>query len=260
MTKEEYFLNPNKCNVCLSIIEYNSRARVRNRKYCNLQCFSKSRTIISIEDYEKNPLKCSECKEIISFDKKKNRKLNVYFCGNKCAALYRGRNFKLSDAGLKSLIEKQTEIQKKVWTKEKRLEHSLKMKKAVNDNPESYSSKNVCGRVKTIKTIDSLGNETSCLGKWELLVIDYLNKNNIRWSNKIEENFQYYWNESYHRYFPDFKLLDYDNVFIEVKGYERDRDKAKWEQFPHKLIIIKKEEIEKLKTNKFQLTFENLTI
>ncbi len=76
----------------------------------------------------------------------------------------------------------------------------------------------------------------------------------------IEENFQYYWNESYHRYFPDFKLIDYDNVFIEVKGYERDRDKAKWEQFPHKLIIIKKEEIEKLKTNKFQLTFENLTL
>jgi hypothetical protein len=260
MTKEEYFLNPNKCNVCLSIIEYNSRARVRNRKYCNLQCFSKSRTIISIEDYEKNPLKCCECKEIISFNKKKNRKLNVYFCGNKCAALYRGRNFKLSDAGLKSIVEKQKILQKKVWTKEKRLEHSLKMKKAVNDNPESYSSKNVCGRVKTIKTIDSLGNETSCLGKWELLVIDYLNKNNIRWSNKIEENFQYYWNESYHRYFPDFKLIDYDNVFIEVKGYERDRDKAKWEQFPHKLIIIKKEEIEKLKTNKFQLTFENLAV
>ena len=128
MTKDEYLLNPNKCNVCKSTIEYNSRARVRNRKYCNLQCFSKSRTIISIEDYEKNPLKCCECKEIISFDKKKNRKLNVYFCGNKCAALYRGRNFKLSDDGLKSLIEKQTEIQKKVWTKEKRLEHSLKMK------------------------------------------------------------------------------------------------------------------------------------
>ena len=134
------------------------------------------------------------------------------------------------------------------------------MKKAVDDNPESYSSKNVCGRVKTIKTIDSLGNETSCLGKWELLVIDYLNKNNIRWSNKIEENFQYYWNGSYHRYFPDFKLIDYDNVFIEVKGYERDRDKAKWKQFPHKLIIIKKEEIEKLKTNKFQLTFESFAV
>ncbi len=231
MTEEEYLLNPNKCNVCSSIIKYNSRARERNRKYCSLQCFAKSRTILSIDDYEKNPLKCCECNQIILFSKKRKRK-KVYFCGNKCAAIYRGRNFKLSDAGLKSLIEKHKVIQKKVWTKEKRLEHSLKMKKAVDDNPESYSSKNVCGRVKTIKTIDSLGNETSCLGKWELLVIDYLNKNNIRWSNKIEENFQYYWNESYHRYFPDFKLLDYDNVFIEVKGYERDRDKAKWEQFP----------------------------
>lgn len=259
MTKEEYYLNPNKCNVCFSTIDYNSRTRVRNRKFCSLLCSGKSHTQFTIEEYEKNPLKCCECNQIILFSKKRKRK-SVHFCGNKCAAIYRGRNHKLSDVGLKSLIEKQTEIQKKVWTKEKRLEHSLKMKKVVDANPDSYSSKNVCGRVKSIKIVDSLGNETSCLGKWELLVINYLDKSNIRWSNKIEENFQYYWNESYHRYFPDFKLLDYDNVFIEVKGYERDRDKAKWEQFPHKLIIIKKEEIEKLKINKFHLTFEKLAV
>ena len=54
MTKEEYYLNPNKCKVCNSIIEYNSRARVRNRKYCNLQCSGKSKIQLSIEEYEKN--------------------------------------------------------------------------------------------------------------------------------------------------------------------------------------------------------------
>lgn len=258
MTKEEYLLNPNKCKSCKEIIPYNKRKRVRNKTFCKVQCFNVFDALQRKMEYEKNPKKCQECNGNIPYGSKRTKK--VWFCGVSCAAKYKGRNFKLSDAGLKSIVEKQKILQKKVWTKEKRLEHSLKMKKAVNDNPESYSSKNVCGRVKTIKTVDSLGNETSCLGKWELLVIDYLNKNNIRWTNKIEENFQYYWNESYHRYFPDFKLLDYDNVFIEVKGYERDRDKAKWEQFPHKLIIIKKEEIEKLKTNRFQLTFENLAV
>lgn len=259
MTKEEYYLNPNKCVNCSGIIEYNSRTRERNRKFCSLQCSGKSRSKILIEEYEKNPLKCCECNQIIPFTKNK-KKRNVYFCGNKCAGIYRGRNFKLTDAGLKSIIEKQKILQKKVWTKEKRLEHSLKMKRVVDINPDSYSSKNVCGRVKTIKTIDSLGNETSCLGKWELLVVDFLNKNNIRWTNKIEENFQYYWNGSYHRYFPDFKLIDYDNLYIEVKGYQRERDNAKWNQFPHRLIIIKKDEIEKIKTNDFQLTFEKFVV
>ncbi len=95
-------LNPNKCKVCNSIIEYNSRARVRNRKYCNLQCSGKSKIQLSIEEYEKNPLKCCECNQIVLFSKKRKRK-SVHFCGNKCAAIYRGRNFKLSDAGLKSL-------------------------------------------------------------------------------------------------------------------------------------------------------------
>ena len=255
MTKEEYDLNPNKCKSCMEVIPYNKRKRVRNKTFCKVQCFNVFDAFQRRMEYEKKPNLCLLCKKEISLKKRKNN-----CCNKSCSQKLKMKLNPLTKEQLNKISEKQKILQKKVWTKEKRLEHSLKMKKAVNDNPESYSSKNVCGRVKTIKTVDSLGNETSCLGKWELLVIDYLNKNNIRWSNKIEENFQYYWNESYHRYFPDFKLLDYDNVFIEVKGYERDRDIAKWEQFPHKLIIIKKEEIEKLKTNKFQLTFENLAV
>jgi len=256
MTKEEYYLNPNKCKSCEVIIPYNKRRRSRDKIFCNIQCFNAYDSLQKRTEYEKNPKLCLLCKKPIQFLKR----IKNDCCGNSCALSLRMRMNPFTSEQINRIKIKSSITQKKVWTKEKRLEHSLKMKKAVNDNPDSYSSKNVCGRVKTIKTIDSLGNETSCLGKWELLVIDFLNKNNIRWTNKIDENFQYYWNESYHRYFPDFKLLDYDNVFIEVKGYERDRDKAKWEQFPHKLIIIKKEEIEKLKTNKFQLTFEKLMV
>jgi len=256
MTKEEYLLNPNKCKSCNDVIPYNKRKRARNKTFCKIQCFNAFDSLQKRMEYDKNPKLCLVCKKQIPFLKR----IKNDCCSNSCALSLRMKLHPFTNEQIERIKIKSSLTQKKVWTKEKRLEHSLKMKKAVNDNPESYSSKNVCGRVKTIKTIDSLGNETNCLGKWELLVIDYLNKNNIRWTNKIEEDFQYYWNESYHRYFPDFKLLDYDNVFIEVKGYERDRDKAKWEQFPHKLIIIKKEEIEKLKTNKFQLTFENLTV
>jgi hypothetical protein len=203
------------------------------------------------QEYLKNPKKCQECGKEIPYGAKRKRK--VWFCGNSCSAVYRGRNHKLSEVGLKKLSEKSKIAQKRIWTKEKRLEHSIKMKSIVDLNPTVYSSKNVCGRVKTINTIDSFGNKTTCLGRWEFLVIEYLNSNNIRWINKIDENFQYFWNGSYHRYFPDFKLIDYKDTFIEVKGYERDRDRAKWKSFPHKLIILKEKEIEEIKTKTYKL-------
>lgn len=51
-------------------------------------------------------------------------------------------------------------------------------------------------------------------------------------------------------YFPDFYLPNLD-LYIEVKGYERERDLAKWSQFPEKLIVLKKQEIEEIKKGTF---------
>ena len=46
-------------------------------------------------------------------------------------------------------------------------------------------------------------------------------------------------------YQPDFYVTDWE-MFIEVKGYETDLDRAKWSQFPHKLDIWKRDKIQKL--------------
>jgi len=43
--------------------------------------------------------------------------------------------------------------------------------------------------------------------------------------------------------------LDIPNTYIEVKAYQRDRDIAKWKQFPHTLFLIKKKEIIEIKNN-----------
>jgi len=40
-----------------------------------------------------------------------------------------------------------------------------------------------------------------------------------------------------------FALLE---IYIEVKGYQTPKDDAKWKQFPKKLLIVKKKEIENL--------------
>ena len=47
-------------------------------------------------------------------------------------------------------------------------------------------------------------------------------------------------------YFPDFYLKEYD-MFVECKGYERDLDKMKWQEFPYQLVVLKKQEIKKIK-------------
>ena len=248
MTIDEYNKNPNRCKFCNSIISFNSKKRVRNRKFCNVQCSGKYFNLQSLQKYLKNPILCERCKTIIPYKKRKMIGFNKY-CSNKCS-VSSTNSLRFTDEVRKKIGEKQKIIQSKIWNEQKRKEHSKLMSKIRDDNPESYSSENVCGRVKPIKLIDSYGNDTKCLGGWEVLVAKYFDSVGIRWINKIEENFQYYWNNSNHRYFPDFYLPD-KNVYVEVKGFERDRDRAKWKQFPKKLVVIKLNEIKQIQKNSY---------
>lgn len=115
------------------------------------------------------------------------------------------------------------------------------MRQVVLNNPESYSANNVCGRVKLYEVVDGFGNSTKVLGTWELLIANLLNDKNIKWTNDIV-GFPYHWEDSIHLYFPDFYLSDLD-IYIEVKGYQREKDEAKWNGFPHTLYILKEREI-----------------
>jgi len=40
------------------------------------------------------------------------------------------------------------------------------------------------------------------------------------------------------------------NKYIEVKGYERERDICKWNDFPNELVVFKLREIDLIKSNK----------
>ena len=125
------------------------------------------------------------------------------------------------------------------WTKEKRKEQSEKMKsvmaQAVQNHPESYSYKNFCGRSK--KTIY---NGQWLHSSWGLLVAQWLDTQNIQWTRKVP-GFEYIWQGSRKSYFPDFYLPELD-VYLEVKGYETDKDREKWKSIPG-LIVIKEKEI-----------------
>jgi len=131
------------------------------------------------------------------------------------------------------------------WTNERRKKHSNAMKRAVKNNPDSYSISNVSGRTKTL-----IYNGFKLKGSWELEVAKWLDKQSIKWTNIID-GIEYNWNGSIHLYFPDFYLTEM-NLYIEVKGYERDRDLAKWKVVPN-LIVFRLKEINAIKSNNLGL-------
>lgn len=127
---------------------------------------------------------------------------------------------------------------RQIWNEERRKKHSNPMKLAVEKNPNSYTSAN---RGRT-KQIEKYGIKFQ--GRWELEFYEHcLNKRiNIQRPNIW---FSYEWNGT-RKYFPDFYLPDLD-TFVEIKGYETERDRAKWSQFPRMLIIIKAKQIKEIR-------------
>lgn len=115
---------------------------------------------------------------------------------------------------------------------------SKAMKIAVKENPDSYSASNVSGRVKLYEY-----NGIKLKGTWELKVAKWLDSQAIKWTNLIDP-FEYEWNGDTHLYFPDFYLEEYD-LYIEVKGYERERDLLKWKVLDN-LLIIKDDDIKRI--------------
>jgi len=129
-------------------------------------------------------------------------------------------------------------------TKEQRNNTSIAMKRAVVNNPTSYTKSNR-GRAKHIvyNGIDFIGQWEVDFYKWAL--IEDLNP------QRPTEGFRYVWNGE-RLYYPDF-YLPILNLYVEVKGYETDRDFAKWNAFTEKLSIVKKNEITEIRNGSFSI-------
>ena len=124
----------------------------------------------------------------------------------------------------------------------------ISMRAAVQRNPDSYTASNISGRTPII-----VYNGIKLKGTWEVETAKWLDGQNISWTNVIT-GFDYEWNNATHLYYPDFYLPEF-NCYIEVKGYERDRDRAKWKSLDN-LIVLKQREIDKIKNK--TLVFEDV--
>lgn len=147
---------------------------------------------------------------------------------------------KAKETGVPYILKEETRkklaesTRKRIWTEGMRKKLSDSMKKVVENNPESYTSSNR-GRVKQF-VVDGIKFQ----GKWELEFYQYCKTNNIH-ITRSNEWFEYEWNGT-RKYFPDFFLTE-KNLYIEVKGYETERDRAKWSSFPKQLRIIRRDDI-----------------
>lgn len=193
-------------------------------QYCKKECKSKNSLIQHEIRCKNNPDKI-EVKPSYGMRGKKGS--NQYI---------KGTAKPLSDAQRKRISENSKLIE---WSEERRRQHSKRMQEVVKNNPDSYSKNNVSGRVKTYEH-----NGHKLKGTWELKVAKWLDHNNIQYQTEVYPS-QYYWNKKWRLYFPDFYLTEY-NIFIEVKGYKRERDICKWNHFNNVLIVLEKGVINKL--------------
>lgn len=211
-------------------------------RYCSKLCKNEN----SLRNHERlcksNPDRQNIVSNFISYNKKR-KELSIPGTNQFIKAKQMGLEVPLVSNETKKKLSIASKGRK--YSDEQREKHSIRMKAIVKENPNSYSANNVSGRTPIIEY-----NGFYLKGSWELLVAKYLDKLGIKWTN-ILDGISYEWNNSTHLYFPDFYLTEYD-MYIEVKGYERERDRCKWKVL-NNLIIIKKTEIELIRNNRYVL-------
>ena len=133
----------------------------------------------------------------------------------------------------------------KKWSKDRKEKHSKIMSEIVKNKPESYRHGNKGGRTKIYEY-----KGYKLRGTWELKVAMYFDSIDIKWTNHVK-SFSYVYKGKERQYYPDFYLPDY-NMYVEVKGYETERDKHKW-LVVENLKVIKKAEINKIDKGTYSL-------
>ena len=207
-----------------------------NCRYCN-----ESKNIYGLKNHE---LYCKMNPDRRSKTGENNPRFGKIGSNQHIKARDEGKTILVSNETRKKLSDS---MKGRKMSDEQRIKLSCSMKKAVLNNPDSYSASNVSGRTKSIEY-----KGFKLKGKWELDMAKWLDANMIEWTNIIKVPFEYFWEESVHYYFPDFYLGKF-NMYIEVKGYERDRDKEKWKSVEN-LIIIKKDEIARILNGTYQIS------
>lgn len=176
----------------------------------------------------------------------------TWFSSNNPEVIAKRRTGKKSNGAIKAkelgvpffvseATRKKISINSKSISKEKKLEHSKQVSKTIKEKVLRGEWHNSISRKKQIE-YKGIRFDSS----WEVAYAKYLDSQNTKWTRCIE-SFPYNYENKDRRYFPDFYLIEL-NEYVEIKGLQRARDVAKWDQFPKdkKLVVLKEKELKKL--------------
>lgn len=138
------------------------------------------------------------------------------------------------------------ETRAKIGIKSRGRTHSVETKEKMSQQKKDlYASgwEPTCGRSKKYKYSSPIAGDISVDGTWELIVAKYLDFLRFTWQRNRKRFPYIHLNGKDSTYQPDFYIEEID-CYIEVKGYETDLDRCKWNQFPHKLKVWRRKEIQ----------------
>lgn len=101
------------------------------------------------------------------------------------------------------------------------------------------------GRCKKYDYYSPIAGSVKLDGTWELKVAKWLDDQQLTWERNNKRFPYIHLNGKQSHYVPDFWVEEW-NAYLEVKGYETKLDRCKWSQFADKLIIWKKNEIDRI--------------
>lgn len=159
-----------------------------------------------------------------------------------------------SDEKVKEIREKLRENGRNFGSTWKNLSDEKKNEFRKNRSEEMkkrYASGWECtaGRCKKYKFESKTGYVCFVDGTWELKFVNLLDATDYKWERNTKR-FPYT-NEHGKKstYTPDFYIFDLD-MYVEIKGYETEKDRCKWRDFPCHLVVLKKEEYKMFDTEK----------
>lgn len=133
----------------------------------------------------------------------------------------------------------------KASSKEKEALRRQRISETMKKNPKAGGLRKGSGRGKKCWYESPIAGRVYLRSTYELEYCKYLDSHKIPWKQNTE-GFEYQFEGKTHKYFPDFIILTEQPLYIEIKGFKRKNDEAKWKSFPHRLEILYYNDLQKL--------------
>ena len=230
--------------------------------YDNFECVKRHKKFVNEKKrYDNNPSKCIRCENKLLFKKRKNK-----YCSSRCFAFYTQksggyRHWSTEEKRLQSILIKSNP--KWISYQNGRKNKILKICPHCKSNFEVSKSnrKRCCSKECSIKWSKDTGYRKGksggyrknsgrgkqgwykgyyCQSSWELAWVIYQLDHQIIFERNTL-GFEYELNNERHKFYPDFILENGD--YVEIKGYDNGSINSKISHFPHKLIMVWKNDI-----------------